>query len=315
MFFKAYPELAANPFFIAGESYAGVYVPTLANAIRVSNAGGANPIINLQGILVGNGCTGNDVGICSGKGNKIIADYLFGVNLYSPSTHALVYASCADSWENPSPACGAALQQMGTDVGNVDAYDILEPCIIGDGLTKSQSPRPYPRVPATHPFNTWLRAHTTRGARFGGPNECIDGITAGKYLNTPEVRDAIHVIGLDRLPQWSVCVGLNYTSNIPSLYPEPYLTLIQNFRVLIFNGDHDACVPVNDNELWTAALGLAEEQPWHPWLLGDQVAGYTIKYNANFSFATVKGAGHMVPQYKPVQAYQMFVRFLSNVDL
>jgi serine carboxypeptidase-like clade 1 len=57
------------------------------------------------------------------------------------------------------------------------------------------------------------------------------------------------------------------------------------------------------------------EEPWHPWLLKDQVGGYTIKYNSHFAFATVKGAGHMVPEYRPVEAYEMFYRFLSNVDL
>jgi carboxypeptidase C (cathepsin A) len=47
LFFQNYPELAQNEFYIMGESYAGVYVPTLANAIRVSNAAGINPTINL----------------------------------------------------------------------------------------------------------------------------------------------------------------------------------------------------------------------------------------------------------------------------
>lgn len=59
-------------------------------------------------------------------------------------------------------------------------------------------------------------------------------------------------------------------SNIPALYPEPYLTLIAAYRVLIFNGDHDACVPVNDNEAWTASLGLPVEAPWRPWLVDNQ---------------------------------------------
>jgi carboxypeptidase C (cathepsin A) len=40
----------------AGESYAGIYVPTLAYAIHTSKS-----TINLKGIMVGNGCTGTDV--------------------------------------------------------------------------------------------------------------------------------------------------------------------------------------------------------------------------------------------------------------
>ena len=33
-FFAAYPELRANALFLAGESYAGVYVPMLAQQVR-----------------------------------------------------------------------------------------------------------------------------------------------------------------------------------------------------------------------------------------------------------------------------------------
>ena len=34
-FFALYPELQKNDFFISGESYAGVYVPTLASYISI----------------------------------------------------------------------------------------------------------------------------------------------------------------------------------------------------------------------------------------------------------------------------------------
>jgi len=33
---------------------------------------------------------------------------------------------------------------------------------------------------------------------------------------------------------------------------------------------------------------------------------------SNFTFATVKGSGHMVPQYKPKEAFAMFSAFLAG---
>lgn len=53
-FFVKFPELASNDFFITGESYAGVYIPTLSKEI-LDNA----PEINLKGIAVGDPCTDN----------------------------------------------------------------------------------------------------------------------------------------------------------------------------------------------------------------------------------------------------------------
>ena len=42
-FFKKFPEFQKNPFFVTGESYGGIYVPTLS--LRIIE-GGAN--INFQ---------------------------------------------------------------------------------------------------------------------------------------------------------------------------------------------------------------------------------------------------------------------------
>ena len=58
-----FPELRPNPLHIAGESYAGIYIPTLADEIVRGNDAGATPL-NLRGLLIGNGCTGSDTPSC-----------------------------------------------------------------------------------------------------------------------------------------------------------------------------------------------------------------------------------------------------------
>lgn len=48
-FFKRFPSLEGRPFYITGESYAGIYCPTLAEQIMNRGAGTG---INLQGLMV-----------------------------------------------------------------------------------------------------------------------------------------------------------------------------------------------------------------------------------------------------------------------
>lgn len=55
-FFDVYPEYRENDFYIAGESYAGIYIPKLAHTIIEKNqAVEQAEKINLKGIMVGNG--------------------------------------------------------------------------------------------------------------------------------------------------------------------------------------------------------------------------------------------------------------------
>ena len=86
--------------------------------------------------------------------------------------------------------------------------------------------------------------------------------------------------------------------------------------MLIYNGDADGCVPYPDNEEWTAGMGYPTLHHWHPWSVDGQVAGYSTVYTENnFSFVTVKGAGHMVPQTQPAAALYLFTAFLNGQTL
>ncbi|KAJ8726586.1 hypothetical protein PYW07_001284 [Mythimna separata] len=54
-FFEMFPELRAAPLFIAGQSYAGKYVPALAIQIHRHNQDKTQQPINMKGISIGNG--------------------------------------------------------------------------------------------------------------------------------------------------------------------------------------------------------------------------------------------------------------------
>lgn len=78
---------------------------------------------------------------------------------------------------------------------------------------------------------------------------------------------------------------------------------------LVFNGEADLCVPYTDNEWWTRSMNYTVKDPWAAWSVdgatGSYVGGYRIIYstgaaNSSFVFATVRGAGHMVPQVSSV---------------
>ena len=96
-FFAGYPEFAANDFYITGESYAGIYVPTLAKAVVQGNAAGAGVHINLKGIAVGNGCLGNAAGQCAfdnGVELNTNVPYFAGHGLISTDTYKAFQAAC-----------------------------------------------------------------------------------------------------------------------------------------------------------------------------------------------------------------------------
>jgi serine carboxypeptidase-like clade 1 len=66
-------------------------------------------------------------------------------------------------------------------------------------------------------------------------------------------------------------------------------------------------VPFTGGQDWTTAVAEANNwdklADWAPWHVNDQVAGYATDYavtdDTNFTFITIKGAGHMVPSVQP----------------
>jgi len=239
---------------------------------------------------------------------------LYGHALYSDITYNQIVAACPDP-SNPSQQCEDLLYEMGTEVGDVNIYDIYAPCV--NGMKEKLRQLGWNMTDKALFLNSRTRRIPPREIDFylrpGGPDACIDGIVAGQYCNNDDVRSAIHVQPESSIGEWTICTSnLNYDANTDSLLPI-YPTLIKRYRTLIYNGDVDACVPYVGDQKWTSGLGFEVDQSWHQWLVDSQVAGYATSYKTNgFTFVTVKGSGHMVPEFRPEQAFDMFSRFLNN---
>jgi serine carboxypeptidase-like clade 1 len=173
-----------------------------------------------------------------------------------------------------------------------------------------------------------LQAHTVSSRIIThGPDACIDSAAASGYLNQPEVWAALHV--QDPGFCWSVCgstKGWSYESTRTNLPANTYPELVGDMRVVIFNGDWDACVPYTDGQAWTEGMGFKAEKPWHAWTytstMGNenQVAGYATKYDVagqgsgegSFEFITIRGGRHEAPETAPGQVMEMLNRLLGG---
>lgn len=321
-FFQKFPELMNNGLYITGESYAGVYVPTLAEAILWAVGNGTYSGAKLLGIAVGNGCSGNEVGVCGGQREQYDTEYLLGTAFVSSDLKAEIRATC-DWSRGPSSKCLELVTEMHDQVGHVDLYNVYGPCISGSQQQLAGSGAGVYKAP--------LGPTGDEKLHLGGPDACIDSILGSEYMSRREVYEAIHVKA-PRIPgwQWRTCgsaPGWRYQSTRPNLPRDTYPFLAQHIRVVIYNGDWDACVPYTDNDAWTRSLNYPVVSEFHPWMYSlefegtttQQVGGYSRVYAPpgsphNFTFITIRGGRHEVPETAPDKALAMLNNLIHGIE-
>ena len=155
------------------------------------------------------------------------------------------------------------------------------------------------------------------------------------YLNRKDVREAIHVHPT-KVPssssssKWYACSSIvNYSQkDFEASIIDLYRTVLQKaiehgFQVFVFSGDDDSVCSTVGTQTWIYDLGFAPQAAhlWQPWKVNREVAGYKTNFElgadarangAEFIFATVHGAGHEVPAYRPMEALEMFRKFLAR---
>jgi carboxypeptidase C (cathepsin A) len=148
------------------------------------------------------------------------------------------------------------------------------------------------------------------------------------YLNRDDVMAALHVDKNKLLGgQWVECTESTQwkyehsDKNILTSFYHPLFANDPKFRVLIYSGPEDiATVPHADSQQCLHELVGAmpktfkRTQNWGPWRADGILLGYSVSWG-RLSFATVKGAGHMVPTNQPFAAYTMLTRWLADGNL
>ncbi|XP_020268604.1 serine carboxypeptidase II-2 [Asparagus officinalis] len=294
--FKRFPQYKGRDFYLSGESYAGHYVPQLAQVIVRSQKSTGDKSVNLKGYMVGNALTDDF------HDHLGVFQFMWVAGLISDQTYKLLNVLCDfESFIHSSEQCNKILDTASSELGNIDPYSIFTPSCPGS---------------ATFSQNKLLkRLHSV--AKMGEKYDPCSEKHSTVYFNLPEVQHALHVNPAAAPSKWETCsdaVYDNWRDSSRSILPIYHELIEHGLRIWMFSGDTDSVLPVTSTRYDVDALKLPTVTPWHPWYDDGQVGGWTQVYEG-LTFVTMRGAGHEVPLHRPKQALVLLKSFLAGSPL
>ncbi|KAJ3396164.1 Cell death protease [Lobulomyces angularis] len=292
LFFQIFPQLKRSEIIIAGESFAGTYIPYIGDGILKDK----NNNFKLKSLLIGNGWI---------DPLRQYESYIpFGLekNLLGEP-----YLSQAKKiWEN----CKKHYEQKNTIKDNV-CEGILEKML------------DFSRANGKMCINMYdIRLHDE------GPNDGCGlfkwppGLDLlNKYLAREDVIEAIHAGG--KLSKWQECSGtVSYALENDKSFPSYTLLpdLLQRIPIILFNGDQDLIcnymgIEAMINELtWNNEKGFGKDSVKKNWFFGEQLLG-TYEARKNLTYVKVFNASHMVPVDKGAAGLDILNRMLGVQDV
>eukprot|EP01130_Rhizamoeba_saxonica_P017347 TRINITY_DN8380_c0_g1_i1.p1 TRINITY_DN8380_c0_g1~~TRINITY_DN8380_c0_g1_i1.p1 ORF type:complete len:503 (+),score=91.19 TRINITY_DN8380_c0_g1_i1:204-1712(+) len=317
--FNQFPEYKEHDLYITGESYAGIYVPTIVREI-LNHPGTIN---NLKGFAVGDGCIGNSV-LCGGKGDYIgpwwHIEFFHGHGQVSNQLYNKIRKECSEESLKSGKLdqhCRKLVENMNRQIGGYYSYNLYDDCNANifnsyeDLLTRDYWGPSY-----TNSVN-----YNPPYPPFPGPGYPCPGPAMSIWLNQTSVREALHVPTDAYFFSGDNGAGFNYTLTEEDLRPfYAHVVKNTNLRVLVYNGDTDPGI----NSFITQDIyfdyfeqkNIAVKEDWRPWTLNGKTAigGYVKEYIGDFAYLTIRGSGHMVPEFKPNYALGFLKVFLEGKD-
>ncbi|KAL1814001.1 hypothetical protein ACET3Z_024066 [Daucus carota] len=298
----SHPEFLSNPFYVGGDSYAGIFVPIITQMMSNGNEAGLKPSINLKGYIAGNPKTfpaENNFSIPFSHGKGLISDELY---------ESLIRSCGFDLKPDPdSTECTEAFEAYNQCIDGINSFDILDiNCPIDLPLRRLLSNEN--RVFSDRFGETSLSAQSISDC-LADAHELFD-----YWFNDEKVRNALHT-RKKTIETWTRCGDVEYDGQIKDVRPYHANLSTKGYRSLIYSGDNDWLVPFQSTQAWIRGLNYSIFDDWRRWIVEDQIAGYTRTYSNKMTFATVKGGSHTAPDNRPAECYAMFERWVSEKPL
>ncbi|KAL0735735.1 hypothetical protein Bca4012_011945 [Brassica carinata] len=275
-------EFISNPFYITGDSYAGKVLPATVQEISKGNDLGFKPQINLQGYVLGNPTTDQEFDY-----NHRVP-FAHGMALISDELYESLRKNCNGNYENVDPRNTECLKF-------VEEY---HQCIAGVYIGHVLAP---------------LCEVAAQGVLW--TKQVYSDLQASMWANDKSVRKALHV-AKGSIGKWIRCSAKDkpYNRDIKSSVPYHLNNSIRGYPSLIYSGDHDMTIPFTATQAWIRSLNYSIIDKWRPWMIHNQVAGYTKTYANKMTYATIKGGAH-TSKFKPEETFIMFQRWISGQPL
>lgn len=303
----SFSNFQSNDFYIASESYGGHYMPTLTKELVDRGT-----VKTFKGMLVGNPLTWMPY---RNFGQYATAA---GRNMYpKPEWDQYNDYNCAS--DDSSYKCWDLERRFDGYTDGTDPYALDFP-VCTDESTRAGRNQRYYMARAIHRANSRKRLKMGLKENYGAyfPKDympCVEDHMY-TYLQRSDVRAALH-ISSDSASTWEMCngdinQGWNQTDFNAPMMPI-YASLVANtdLKIMIYSGDDDSMCSAFGTQMFIWNMGWIVKVPWTAWKIDDQIAGYYNKFDG-FTFATVHGAGHMVPSTRPEFAFNLFKAYLSG---
>ncbi|KAI7878790.1 alpha/beta-hydrolase [Lichtheimia hyalospora FSU 10163] len=292
--FDIFPEYKEKELYLAGESFAGTYVPYFAYRMLELNRNDEKKY-RLQGIAIGNGW------ISPEHQYDAYVDFAYEKGLV-PEEHKpiidAVYRECK------------RLIQFSNTI-KVDKCEMILQKIV-DATVYEQDGSKY----CINMYDSRLTSLLDDGCGMAWPVDIADVTT---YMRTSELMSAVHVENFKG--GWTECghkVGASLADdkNVPSYNLLP--KILEEIPVLMFGGDQDLICNMLGidyligNMTWNGAKGFQDATALD-WYIGDTQAGL-YKQARNLSLVTVYDGSHMVSYDKPLETLDMMNRFMGVGD-